>query len=236
MTLGFCNGTDTATTVGPLGDDALAKIPAGSTISFVEQTSASGYIYPGVQLMNAGMAIRADRRRHAPTTEITALFAGGHDAIVAAVCKGDAEVGVSFNDARLAGRRPSPPAAPTMSGNVVFALSPEIPNDGVAVAGDLDPALKQRITDALLAYGETEEGSAVLTVDLSHQQVRAGRPGIPGRRPRGRREARSSSRVGSHDRATEGPASSRPFGASPDDQVPGTPRSPIEAASGRSAT
>ena len=33
----------------------------------------------------------------------------------------------------------------------------------MAVAGDLDPALKQQITDALLAYGQTEEGSEVLT-------------------------------------------------------------------------
>ena len=31
VTLGFCNGADTAT-VGPLGDDALAKIPAGAIV------------------------------------------------------------------------------------------------------------------------------------------------------------------------------------------------------------
>ena len=116
VTLGFCNGADTAT-VGPLGDDALAKIPAGATVSFVEQSSASGYIFPAVQLMNAGID---------PTTDITPLFAGSHDASVAAVCKGDAEVGVSFNDARLL------PAAVTacgadMSNTVVFGLSPEYP-------------------------------------------------------------------------------------------------------------
>ena len=80
-----------------------------------------------------------------------------------------------------------------MSKTVVFALSPEIPNDGVAVAGDLDAGLKQRITDALLAYGETEEGSAVLTQDLSHHQVRPGRPRLPGHRPRGGRRRSSSS-------------------------------------------
>jgi len=163
VTLGFCNGADTATT-GPLAEDALAKIPAGSTVSFTEQTSASGFIYPYVQLMNAGVGDPALTPAGAtpPTTEITALFAGGHDASVAAVCKGDALVGVSFNDARLV---PAAVAAcgTDQSANVVFALSPEIPNDGVALAGDLDRALKQRITDALLAYGETEEGSAVLT-------------------------------------------------------------------------
>lgn len=163
VTVGFCNGTDTAV-VGPLGEDALAKIPAGSTVSFTEQTSASGFIYPYVQLLNAGIGDPAltPAGGAAPTTEISALFAGGHDASVAAVCKGDAIAGVSFNDARLV---PAAVAAcgTDQSANVVFALSPEIPNDGVALAGDLDPELKQRITDALLAYGETEEGSAVLT-------------------------------------------------------------------------
>ena len=33
----------------------------------------------------------------------------------------------------------------------------------MALAGDLDAGLKQKITDALLAYGETEAGSKVLT-------------------------------------------------------------------------
>lgn len=163
VTLGFCNGADTATT-GPLAEDALAKIPAGSTISFTEQTSASGFIYPYVQLMNAGIGDPSLTPEGAepPTTEITALFAGGHDASVSAVCKDDALAGVSFNDARLVA--PAVAACGTdQSGNVVFALSPEIPNDGVALAGDLDPALKKRITDALVAYGQTEEGSAVLT-------------------------------------------------------------------------
>ena len=116
VTLGFCNGADTATK-GPLADDALAKIPAGTTTSFVEQASASGYIIPAVQLMNAGID---------PTTDITPLFAGGHDKSVIAVCKGEASVGVSFNDARLLG--PAVDACGTdLSKVVVFALSPEDP-------------------------------------------------------------------------------------------------------------
>ena len=45
---------------------------------------------------------------------------------------------------------------------VVFALSPEIPNDGVAVRGELPEELKQQIADALIAYAETEEGKEVL--------------------------------------------------------------------------
>lgn len=151
VTLGFCNGTDTAV-LGPVGDDALAKIAAGTPVSFTEQSSASGYVIPALQLLNAGID---------PVNAVQPIFSGLHDVSVAAVCKGDAEVGVSFNDARLLAAAVNA-CGPDMSKTVVFALSPEIPNDGVAVAGDLDAGLKQQIKDALLAYGQTEEGSGVL--------------------------------------------------------------------------
>ncbi len=45
---------------------------------------------------------------------------------------------------------------------VVFAYGDEIPNDGIAVSGDLPADLQQQIADALMAYAETEEGAAVL--------------------------------------------------------------------------
>jgi phosphonate transport system substrate-binding protein len=150
VTLSYCNGTLEATT-GPVGEDALAKIPAGTTVSFVEQSSASGYIFPAVQLINAGID---------PTSDITPLFAGNHDSSVIAICTGDASVGVSFDDARTLST--SLEGCPDVSTVVVFAYSQEIPNDGVAVAGDLDAGLKQRIADALIAYAGTEDGKAVL--------------------------------------------------------------------------
>jgi phosphonate transport system substrate-binding protein len=197
VTVGFCNGADTATT-GPLAEDALAKIPAGATVSFVEQSSASGYVFPALQLLGQGID---------PTSDITPLFAGTHDASVVAVCKGDAPVGVSFNDARLLAASVAG-CGTDQSGIVVFALSPEIPNDGVALAGDLDGALKQKITDALLAYGETEAGSKVLSsiyriskfapadlasLDIARQAVEklglSPGPGPRPRHPKGRRSA-----------------------------------------------
>lgn len=144
-----CNGTLEATR-GPVGEEALARIPAGTTVSFVEQSSASGYIFPVVQLMRAGID---------PAAGIDALFAGGQDNSVLAVCNEDASVGVSFDDARTILQEGD---CPDIGRVVVFAYSGEIPNDGVAVASDLDPALKSAITDALVAYADTEEGRAVL--------------------------------------------------------------------------
>lgn len=145
----FCNGTLEATE-GPAGEDAIASIEAGTAVSFVEQASASGYIFPAVQLLDAGIN---------PETDIDPIFSGGHDNSVIAVCNGDAEIGVSFNDARTILEEGD---CENMDNVVVFALSPEIPNDGVAVRGDLPDELKQQIGDALIAYAETEEGAAVL--------------------------------------------------------------------------
>jgi phosphonate transport system substrate-binding protein len=145
----YCNGTLEAEQ-GPAGEDAIAAITDGTIVSFVSETSASGYIFPAVQLVNAGID---------HIDGIDPLFAGGHDASVIAVCNGDAPVGVAFDDARTILEEGD---CDDLSQVVVFAYSVEIPNDGIAVAGDLSEDLKERITQAFLTYAETEEGQVTL--------------------------------------------------------------------------
>jgi phosphonate transport system substrate-binding protein len=148
-----CNGTDRAfdeSPDGPIGIDALTKVEPGTTVSFVEPTSASGFIFPATVFKTvAGLDAE---------TDLNAIFAGGHDASVIAVCNGQAEVGVSFDDARSDAVTDCDVANTV----VVFAYGPEIPNDGVAVAGDLSDELKAGIKQALLDYAATEDGAAVL--------------------------------------------------------------------------
>lgn len=147
-----CNGTareNDETPEGPIGLEALENLESGTTMSFVEQTSASGYIFPATVLITQGID---------PESDVEPLFPGSHDGSVIAVCEGQAEVGVSFDDARTVATTDCPVAEEV----VVFAYGPEIPNDGVAVAGSLPDDLKQEIADALMAYAETEEGAEVL--------------------------------------------------------------------------
>lgn len=147
-----CNGTDrgpTDTPQGPIGTEVLANIPAGTTVSFVEESSASGYIFPVTILKNSGIDI---------DTGIEKLFAGAHDASAIAVCNGDAEVGVSFDDARSEATS----ECDLHTKAVVFAYGDEIPNDGIVVSGDLSAELTARIKQALLDYAATEEGKVVL--------------------------------------------------------------------------
>src|SRR5690606_33961288 len=90
-TFSYCNGTDTAES-GPVGEEALKNLEPGETIMFVDASSASGYYYPATQVQKvAGLD---------PFDEIDAQFAGDHTNAVLAVARGDAEVGVSYDDAR----------------------------------------------------------------------------------------------------------------------------------------
>ena len=143
-----CNGTADADE-GPVALEKVGEIEEGTTVAFVEEASASGYIFPATILNQQGIDYE---------TGIEPLFAGGHDTSVVAVCEGDAEVGVAFDDARGAAETDCDVA----SNVVVFAYGPEIPNDGWAVAGDLPDELKERIKQALLDYAATEEGQATL--------------------------------------------------------------------------
>lgn len=145
----FCNGTDSAEG-GPVGEEALALIAQDESIAFVDEGSASGYYYPATQLGEAGLD---------PLNLTGSFFAGGHPNAVSAVARGDATVGVSFNDAR--GNVVD--EIPTIGTDVtVFAWSTDIPNDGIAVGGDLPAELKTAITDAFLAIAGTESGVELL--------------------------------------------------------------------------
>jgi phosphonate transport system substrate-binding protein len=147
-----CNGTERGATdspKGPIGTEALKNIPEGTTVSFVEESSASGYIFPITILKNQGIDIE---------NGIEKLFAGGHDASAIAVCEGQATVGVSFDDARSEATSD----CDLHTKVVVFAYGDEIPNDGVVVSGDLPKELQTKIHDALIAYSKTDEGATTL--------------------------------------------------------------------------
>lgn len=145
----FCNGTLDAET-GPVATEALENIEEGETIFFVDAASASGYYYPATQLQEVGID---------PLTGIDGQFAGGHPNAVQAVARGDAAVGVSFDDARGGVAEENPEVGEQA---IVFAYSTEIPNDGIAVAGDLPESLQTAIEEAFLAIADSDEGAQAL--------------------------------------------------------------------------
>ncbi len=122
----------------------------GRSIAFTSSTSTSGAVFPQLQLINMGVDIEND---------IQYDYLGSHDNAVLAVYNREYDIGLSFDDARRSIRDEFPDVGSKV---IVFNITDDIPNDVVAVRGDLPDDLKQAVYDAIEAYLQTEEGRAVL--------------------------------------------------------------------------
>lgn len=142
----YCNGTESGT--GPAGLDSLKKVK-GAKVSLLQPASPAGYIFPVAALKAKGVSVDDLK-----VTQVTA-----NDASVQAVYKGDAEVGTSFWDAREVVAADSKDVGKKV---VVFALTDEIPNDGVSVSSKLSSKWQDKIKDAMLDYAGTKDGSKAL--------------------------------------------------------------------------
>ncbi len=121
----------------------------GKNVSFTSATSTSGGVFPQLQLFNEDIDIEND---------IDFSYLVSHTDSVAAVYNGDFDIGLSFDDARRGIREDNPDVGSKV---IVFNITDEIPNDIVAVRGELPDELKQAIFDATKAFLATEEGEAI---------------------------------------------------------------------------
>ena len=119
------------------------------TVAFGSSTSTSASVFPQLQLLNEGID---------PETEIDFEFLGSHDATVEAVYNGDFDFGVSFDDARRNLRKENPDVGSKV---IVFNITGEIPNDVVAVRGELPDSLVEATYAAIEAFLETDDGQAI---------------------------------------------------------------------------
>lgn len=116
----------------------------GETVAFVDPNSTSGYLFPAVQLMQAGID---------PQEDVNGLFVGGHDAAALAVYAGDTRFGVAYDDARMMICNQYPDIGEKA---IVFNYAPMIPNDGVQLRPGLPEDLKKAIADAFLKLAESQ--------------------------------------------------------------------------------
>lgn len=129
------------------------SVVEGRTIAFGTETSTSGFIFPTIELRNAGIT----------EDMYTATFSGGHDASVQAVYDGSADIGVSFDDARATIASAEDDVNTDVGEQViVFNITARIANDVIAVRSDLPESLKDALFTAMSDYINTEEGSAVM--------------------------------------------------------------------------
>jgi phosphonate transport system substrate-binding protein len=125
------------------------SVVVGKTIAFTTETSTSGFIFPTLELRKAGVT----------EDQYTAIFAGGHDSAVQAVYDGQADIGVSFDDARRTIRKENPDVGEKV---IVFNSTSRIANDVIAIRSDLPDDLKEALFQAMADFIATEEGQVVM--------------------------------------------------------------------------
>ncbi len=123
----------------------------GKTVAFVDPASSSGYIYPMVLLMKAGLV----RDRDPKTFFREALFAGTHEAALQSVLRGRVDAAASFDKApELHLKDPALVAQLDFVGE-----TPPIPEAGICARPGLPAEALANIKRALLAIKGPEHAA-----------------------------------------------------------------------------
>jgi phosphonate transport system substrate-binding protein len=125
------------------------EVVIGKRIAWGTETSTSGYIFPTLELIRKGIT----------EDQYESIFSGGHDASVQAVYDGSADIGVSFDDARLTIASENPDVGERV---IVFNITSRIANDVIAVRADLPDSLKDALFQAMSDFISTDEGQEVM--------------------------------------------------------------------------
>ncbi len=127
----------------------------GKSFCFGDPNSTSSYIIPRIILQANGVDPDVDLPNQ--------VSAGSHNNIAIAVYQGDCDAGVTFVDVLTDEAANLKEKYPDIAEKVVpFAVTERIPNDGVQVTKDLDPAIRDAVVDGLLAMADDPGGAAVL--------------------------------------------------------------------------
>jgi phosphonate transport system substrate-binding protein len=154
---------DDGTPVDPgLACQASLDSVVGRSVAFGSSTSTSASVFPQLQLLNNGID---------PEADIDFEFLGSHDATVEAVYNGDFDFGVSFDDARRNLRNENPDVGSKV---IVFNITEEIPNDVVAVRGELPDDFVAATYAAIEAFLETDDGIAIFDEIYGWTDIRPG--------------------------------------------------------------
>lgn len=115
----------------------------GKTIAFIDPSSASGYVYPMVMLIQKGLVQNRDPK----TFFKDFVYAGSHDAGLLALLNGHVDALASFDQAREQYLKD-----PAQREKIIYvAETASIPEGGICARDGLDPALVAKLRAALLS-------------------------------------------------------------------------------------
>lgn len=131
---------------------------AGKTIAVQNAASASGYIFPVVELKEHGYDVNNDLKLQ--TVQ-------GIDTGIMSVVNKDVDAALSFEGGRNIVKADVPSIFQDVK--VLYLTEKTIPNDAIAVSSKMDEETKQKVKEAFLAIAKDEEGKAIISDLYSHQ-------------------------------------------------------------------
>ncbi|GIO23559.1 phosphate/phosphite/phosphonate ABC transporter substrate-binding protein [Oceanobacillus sp. J11TS1] len=136
--------------------DSIADLE-GKTIAFQDITSSAGYVWPAAALLDEGID---------PLSDVNPLVLQGHDAAVTAVLNGEADAAAIFQDARNVVLSDFPDV---FEDTKVIGHTEAIPNDTIAVQTNMDEEWKEKIQQAFINIGKSEEGREIVRDIYTHE-------------------------------------------------------------------
>lgn len=124
----------------------------GKRFAFVDKATTAGFLLPLAYFRKNGVE---DYRKFLKET----YFTGTHEDAIYEVLNRKADVGAAKNTVYYRLANSDPRILHELS---VLDRSPDVPENGLAMRSDLDPALKEKIKQALLAMDDDPEGRKVL--------------------------------------------------------------------------
>ncbi len=139
-----CETPPTADARGLLSCRGDVRALRDQNVAFTDPNSTSGYLFPALHLLGAGLD---------PESDVRGLFVGAHDSAALAVYSGDVRFGVAYDDVRQF----ILPQYPDIGEKViVFDYTVMIPNDGVQLRPGLPADLKRAIQDAFIGLADSQ--------------------------------------------------------------------------------
>ena len=115
------------------------------SFAFVDELSASGYIYPRHLLQDAGLNLQRDLK------EID--FLGNHDNVIQAVLNSDFDAGATYNEAWERAEK----SGVNLSSLKIIKKTENIPKDVIAANDQLDKELASEIQSAFLEIADQDD-------------------------------------------------------------------------------
>jgi phosphonate transport system substrate-binding protein len=124
----------------------------GKRMAFVDRATTAGYVFPLAVLRKAGVS--------SPQGFFSEFyFTGSHDAAIAAVAEGKADVGAAKHSVYDRMLKENPKLQREL---LSIAESPPVPSNGLCVRRDLDPMVAALLKRALLELDKDPDGAKVL--------------------------------------------------------------------------